>query len=281
MLNRRQKYLQIAFNRTLEEVAVMINSLPLSKRIIIEAGYPLIKTYGTYAISAINNFWEQRVLTPNNYKFKKSFWARGIKSWPSLFEALLKTEELEESESISPKEERFRKIEKKKSEIEKTPFIPYIIADLKCMDRAFTEVEAAASAGASAATCLGLAPLETVNEFIRKCEEIGIDSILDMMNIEYPFEILSKLIQPPKIVMLHRGVDEGEENKEKEVPYHEIERIKSVYDDVLIAVAGGETINEVITGAFNDADIIVVWRLFNENPERVTTITDEFLKEVK
>ncbi len=160
-------------------------------------------------------------------------------------------------------------------------FNPYIVADFKCMDRALTEVEAAASAGASAATCLGLAPLETIDEFIKKCDEIGIDSMLDMMNIEYPLEVLSKLIKLPAIVMLHRGVDEGEENREKEIPYHEIERIKSVYDDVLIAVAGGETINEVMDGAFNGADIIIVWKSFNENPERITAITNEFLKEVK
>ncbi len=225
MLDRKKKYLQIAFNRTLEEIAVMINSLPLSDRIIIEAGYPLIKTYGVRAIATIKNLWMQKALAHI--------------------------------------------------------FNLYIVADLKCMDRAFTEVEAAASAGASAATCLGLAPLETINEFIKRCEEIGIDSMLDMMNIEYPFEVLSELIKPPKIIMLHRGVDEGEDNREKEVPYHEIERIKSVYEDVLIAVAGGETIREVITGAFNGADIIIVWRLFNESPEKITLIANEFLKELK
>jgi len=226
MLDRKQKYLQIAFNRTLEEIAAMINSLPLSNRIIIEAGYPLIKTYGIESIRKIRQWWSERVL----------------------------------GYSIA--------------------FSPYIIADLKCMDIAFTEVEAAVSAGASAATCLGLAPLETIDEFIKRCEELGIDSILDMIYIEYPFEVLSNLIKPPTIVMLHRGVDE-EENRGKEIPYQEIERIKSVYEDVLIAVAGGETINEVITGAFNDADIIVVWRLFNENPEKIVVITNEFLKEIK
>ncbi len=225
MLDQKKKYLQIAFNRTLEEIAVMINSLPISDRIIIEAGYPLVKTYGTRAIATIKNLWMQKAVA-----------------------------------NISN---------------------PYIIADLKCMDRAFTEVEAAASAGASAATCLGLAPLETVDEFIKRCEEIGIDSMLDMMNIEYPFEILSKLMKPPKIIMLHRGVDEGEDNREKEVPYHEIERIKSVYEDILIAVAGGEKIHEVITGVFNDADIIIVWKLFNESPEKITLIANEFLKELK
>ncbi|MFA4999030.1 MAG: orotidine 5'-phosphate decarboxylase / HUMPS family protein, partial [Candidatus Paceibacterota bacterium] len=158
---------------------------------------------------------------------------------------------------------------------------PYIVADLKCMDRAFTEVEAAKEAGAQAATCLGLAPLETIDAFIKKCEEIKIDSFLDMLNVEYPFEVLSKLKNLPKVVMLHRGVDEREDNKDKEMPYHQIERIKGTYDDILIAVAGGETVREAITGSFNDADIVIVWKLVNENPENIVEITKEFLGETK
>jgi 3-keto-L-gulonate-6-phosphate decarboxylase len=288
MLDRKQKYLQIAFNRTLEEIAIMINSLPLSNRIIIEAGYPLIKTYGTRAINTIKTLWEQRVLgyslgtveTPEIKPFQ--LYKSGYGS--PLLDLLLKSiekrkiEKRREFSDYNPPATLPAKGGAPKKEI---AFSPYIVADLKCMDRAFTEVEAAASAGASAATCLGLAPVETMDAFIKRCEEIGIDSMLDMMNIEYPFEVLSKLIKPPQIVMLHRGVDEGEENREKEIPYHEIERIKNVYDDVLIAVAGGETIREVITGVFNDADIIVVWRLFNENPEKIATLANEFLKEVK
>ncbi len=273
MLDRKKKYLQIAFNRTLEEIAVMINSLPLSDRIIIEAGYPLIKTYGVQAVRVIQSIWQQRIFgsISGEPEFSpiKSFQLQGIGS--PLLRLLLKSVRKEKIED-SQEKTRLGKV---------AAFSPYIIADLKCMDRAFTEVEAAASAGASAATCLGLAPSETINEFIKRCEEIGIDSMLDMMNVEYPFEILSKLIKPPKIIMLHRGVDEGEDNREKEVPYREIERIKSVYEDVLIAVAGGEKIHEVITGVFNDADIIIVWRLFNESPEKITLIANEFLKELK
>lgn len=264
MLDPRQKYLQIAFNRPLEEVEEMINLLPVSERIIIEAGYPLIKTYGMPAIRKIKNWWEQRIL---------DFRAQAMLTSPLSLKDLLKKCLLE----IEVK----RKLKWKTTNTESRTFDPYIIADLKCMDRAFTEVELAASAGAKCATCLGLAPLETIDAFIKRCEEIRIDSMLDMMNIEYPFEVLTKLKNPPKMVMLHRGVDEREENKEKEIPYHEIERIKSVYDDVLIAVAGGETINEVMKGAFNDADILVVWRLFNENPEKITQLADKFLKEIK
>lgn len=273
MLNRKQKYLQIAFNRTLEEVAEMVGALPMSNRIIIEAGYPLIKTYGVSAISDIKNFWEQRI-------FRHISGTSGI-STSKTFKTQRRKLSFLELLSQSAEKEKFQKNRKGAEKNQEIVFAPYIVADLKCMDRAFTEVEAAATAGASAVTCMGLAPIETINMFIKRCEEAHIDSALDMMNIKYPFEVLGKLAKSPTIVMLHRGVDEGEKNKEKEIPYHEIERIKSVYDDILIAVAGGETIREVVTGVFNGADIIIVWKLFNKNPTKVAELTSEFLEEIK
>lgn len=267
MLNTRLKYLQIAFNRPLEETFSLINSLPLSDRILIEAGYPLIKNYGTKVIRMIKNIWHEKYLFSSESQ-SLSFENLAVQDVGfSLLKSIIK-----EIPNRNKKNNRKEKI---------MPFVPYIVADLKCMDRAFTEVEAAARAGASAATCLGLAPTETANEFIKKCEEIGIDSVLDMMNIEYPFEILSKLEVMPKIVMLHRGVDEGEENREKEVPYHEIEQIKNVYDDILVAVAGGETAREAVRGAFNGADIVIVWRAFNERPGDIASLAEEFLRELK
>src|SRR3990167_5804736 len=45
-------------------------------------------------------------------------------------------------------------------------FETYIVADTKCMDRGKTEVEIAKQGGASAATVLGTAPIETINYFI-------------------------------------------------------------------------------------------------------------------
>jgi len=272
MLNPRQKYLQIALNGTLNEVRQIISQLPQDNRIILEAGYPLIKTYGMEAIRRMKFWWNPQFYGTSEKQVSFEMISRNN------FLSLFLGTGLKKNIHNFLKQKRFKEKFFKK---ENVSFSPYIVADLKCMDRAFTEVEAASNAGASAATCLGLAPLETINEFIKRCKELNIDSVLDMMNIEYPFEILAKLAVPPKIVMLHRGVDEGETNREKEMPYHEIARIKDVYDDVLIAVAGGEKINEVMSGAFNDADILVVWKLFNENPQNITSISDEFLKEIK
>ena len=172
ILNRKKKYLQIALNSNLGDAYSIIRSLPKSDRIIIEAGTPLIKEYGTYVIRQLVNYWSQGDLTGN----------------------------------------------------------PYIVADLKTMDRAETEVQMVKNAGASAAVCLGQASLETINSFVESCQEEGIDSMLDMMNIEYPVKILRQLKKQPDVIILHRGVDEEKFNKEKQIPLHEIRRIKGNYN---------------------------------------------------
>ena len=62
ILNRRQKYLQIALNSDLSEAREIITQLPFSERILIEAGTPLIKIYGERAISEIKS-----VAAPGTY----------------------------------------------------------------------------------------------------------------------------------------------------------------------------------------------------------------------
>lgn len=215
------KYLQIAFNRSLNEVRGMISLLPPSEKIIIEAGTPFIKRYGIEGIRSMKIWWTQ--------KLGKS---------------------------------------------------GYIVADLKTMDRGGREVEAVARAGAKAATCLGLAPIETIDEFIKKCEISNIDSMIDMMNVEFPFEILQKLKKLPAVVVLHRGVDENG-NKSKKIPHEQINRIKGTYGKVLVSVAGGETFRDVTRTFFNNADIAVVWKSFYENPGETARLAEEFLKSAR
>lgn len=222
MLNKNTKYLQIAFNRSLEEVKEMVFLLPADERIIIEAGTPLVKTYGARGISALRDWWSQKLGQPG-----------------------------------------------------------YIVADLKCMDRGSHEVEMAASAGASAATCLALSPIETISQFIAQCKEMGIDSIVDMLNVRFPFEILQKLRILPSIIVLHRGVDEMAGNKNYQLAHDQIHRIKGTYNNVLVAVAGGESSRDVVRTFFNDADIAVVWRQFYDDPAMTAKLARDFLELVK
>ena len=148
------------------------------------------------------------------------------------------------------------------------------------MDRGAREVEIAFRGGASAAVVLGQAPIETLDAFIEKCERYKLDAMIDMMNVEYPLNILRKLKKLPQVIILHRGVDEETFNPEKEIPYHEIQRIKSNYD-VMISIAGGDTFREVQRAIFNDADIVVVWKSFYQSTAETAKLVAEFLKEIR
>lgn len=226
MLDKKQKYLQIALNSTLEEAQSIVSQIPLDKRIIIEAGTPLIKAYGLGGIREIKNFWQSKIFGYG------------------------------------------------------AAFTPYIVADLKTMDRGNREVEIAREGGANAAVALGQAPIETLNSFIEECQKYKLDSMLDMMNVEYPLAVLRQLKKLPEVVMLHRGVDEESFDRESEIPYHEIQRIKENYD-IMVAVAGGDTFQEVQRAIFNDADIVVVWKLFYKSTAETAKLAADFLKEIR
>lgn len=265
MLNPKKKYLQVALNSTLDEARQIIAQLPVSDRILIEAGTPLIKRYGEDGIAKIKSWYRQRIwgiesvpvqTRPQSYKY---FGLMGYIISALRGASEVKLEDAEKSTST---------------------FEPYVVADLKCMDRGATEVEIAGNGGANAAVALGQAPIETLDAFIQKCNERGLDSMVDMMNVEFPLAILRELKELPGVVILHRGVDEEHFNKEKEIPFHEISRIKSQYD-IMIAIAGGDTSQEVQRAAFNDADIVVVWKSFYKSSAETAKLADEFLKEIR
>ena len=216
ILDRKKKYLQVALNSTLSEAAEIINKLPQSDRIILEAGTPLIKHYGIDAISFIKN------LRPTSY----------------------------------------------------------VVADVKTMDRGETEVVLAKQAGASAAICLGIAPVETINVFIETSTKLGMDSMIDMMNVDYPVKILRQLKKLPTVVILHRGVDEETFNRDKPIPYIQINKVRSSFD-VLISMAGGDSVREVQRAVFNDANIVIVWKEFYQASGQTGQLAEEFLRQIK
>lgn len=222
ILNRKKKYLQIALNSNLSDAYSIIQSLPKSDRIIIEAGTPLIKEYGVEVIRQLVGYWAQGNLTG----------------------------------------------------------VPYIVADLKTMDRAETEVQLVKNAGASAAVCLGQASLETINSFIDCCQKVKMDSMLDMMNIEYPVKILRQLKKQPDVIILHRGVDEEKFNKNKPIPYVQINKVLSSYN-IILSIAGGDSIREVQRAIFNGANIVVVWKEFYKTSSNTGSLASDFLKEIK
>ncbi|PIV14227.1 hypothetical protein COS44_00085 [bacterium (Candidatus Gribaldobacteria) CG03_land_8_20_14_0_80_36_40] len=266
MLDKKQHYLQIALNSTLNEAQSIVSCIPLDKRIIIEAGTPLIKAYGARGIRAIRSYWEGRVFGSGVglETFKLS--TEGPWWLNLLTKSLAKKQANIKKESFGEKEE--------------VAFTPYIVADLKCMDRGVREVEIARQGGANAVTALGQAPIETLDAFIEKCEEYGLDAMIDMMNVDFPLNVLRQLKKIPEVVILHRGVDEEAFNPEKEIPFHEIQRIKSDYD-IMIAVAGGDTFEEARRAIFNDADIVIVWKSFYTSSVDTAKLAQEFLKEIR
>jgi bifunctional enzyme Fae/Hps len=209
------RYLQVALNSGMDEARSIISSLPRNERILVEAGTPLVKTYGWQGIRNIVNWWGG-----------------------------------------------------------------YVVADLKTMDRGDTEAMLARQAGASGVIALGQAPVETLNSFISSCEKLEIDSMVDMMNVDQPIKILRKLKKQPRVVILHRGVDEETFNKDIPIPYLHINKIRSSYD-VMISIGGGDTIREVQRAVFNGANIVLVWKEFYHPTDQTGQLAEEFLKAVK
>ena len=218
-LERHKKYIQVALNSDLFEAQRIISQLPQSDRIIIEAGTPLIKTFGASAVSSLKSF------------------------------------------SMSPN--------------------TYVVADTKTADMGEKEVQMMASVGASAATALGVAPIETINSFISACKKYNIDSMVDMMNVENPLLVLKKLKQQPRVVIVHRGVDETQENKSKVLPYYQINQIKGYNNEILVAIAGGDSPLEIQSAVFNGADIVVLWKSFYKAEGDVGQLVQEFLKTIR
>jgi len=161
-----------------------------------------------------------------------------------------------------------------------------IVADLKTVDGAVSEVEFVHWAGANAATVLGSVPVETINLFIKRCAELSMDSIIDMIGVDEPLKVLLKLRQPPTVVVLHKGRDE-ESTRGKVIKYKHINKIRSKYN-VLISAAGGIDLREARSAIFNGANIVVAnivsskdsWIGISTEAD-VATIAEQFLRTIE
>jgi len=191
MLNNNIRYLQIAFNDTVDDVLRLLPSIPGSSRVLIEAGTPFIKHEGSRGIRAIRERWS------------------GI-----------------------------------------------VVADLKIADGALGELAMARRSGANAATVLGNAPTETLDLFVQHCSQLGMLSMIDMIGVEDPLNVMRPMRTPPDVVVMHRGRDE-ENTRGKVIQYKHVNRIRSKYD-VTISAAGGIDLRESRSAIFNGANIVVV-----------------------
>lgn len=160
-----------------------------------------------------------------------------------------------------------------------------VVADLKVTDGALQEVNLAYSAGATAATVFGSSPTETLDLFIKRCNELGMDSMIDMLGVDDPLKVVRRLSGSPTVVILHKGRDE-ESTRGKVIQYKHINRIRSKYA-VLISAAGGVGLREARSAIFNGANIVVANIVTPGDPwvgissdSNVSEIAEKFLETI-
>jgi len=160
-----------------------------------------------------------------------------------------------------------------------------VIADIKTADGAVDEVNMVNSAGASGITVLGNSPTETINFFIDRCKELDMISMIDMIGVNDPLDVLRPLRTPPDVVVLHLGRDE-ESTSGKLIQYRHVKRIRSKFES-MISAAGGVGLHEARSAVFNGANIIVANLVKPGDPwngisteENLGEITAKFLETI-
>lgn len=161
----------------------------------------------------------------------------------------------------------------------------HLVADMKVADGAVNEVDMARQAGATAITILGNAPTETHNLFIRRCEELNMLSMIDLLGVQRPLDVLRPLQEAPDVVVIHRGRDE-ENTRGKMIEYRQVNKIRSKFD-ALISAAGGVDLREARSAIFNGANIVVAnivepgdgWTGIKTTDD-ITAIAQEFLETI-
>lgn len=61
-LDQKTRYLQIAFNGDIDRASRIISTIPFNERILIEAGTPFIKRFGTQGIQRLAGLWKGRIV---------------------------------------------------------------------------------------------------------------------------------------------------------------------------------------------------------------------------
>lgn len=160
-----------------------------------------------------------------------------------------------------------------------------VIADIKTADGAIDEVNMLNQIGVTGATVLGNSPAETINLFIHRCKELNMISMIDMIGVDDPLDVLRPLRSPPDVVVLHLGRDE-ESTRGKLIQFRHVKRIRSKYN-TLISAAGGVGLREARSAVFNGANIVVANLVKPGDPwngisteEDIAAITQKFLETI-
>lgn len=155
----------------------------------------------------------------------------------------------------------------------------FVILDLKTLDTGNLEVRLAADATADAVVISGLAPKKTLELSINEARKTGIYSIIDMLNVPSPLDVLKGLSVLPDVVELHRAIDmESSAHAWGQIP--EIKALASKDHKLLVAVAGGIRVDTIGQALAAGADIIVVGRAITRSRD-IKDMAERFLAGLK
>ncbi len=144
----------------------------------------------------------------------------------------------------------------------------YLIADLKTLDVGELEVELAQKTGVNACVVSSLAPIPTINNFIKTCDDLGLDAWMDSLGGDFKSlkPKIKSLNQDPDVIIVHRGIDE--EIAGTQSSWNTITKFKS-FSKALIAIAGGLSLENMSVAKIHGADIFIIGRAIyqSENPQ--------------
>lgn len=155
----------------------------------------------------------------------------------------------------------------------------FIIADLKTLDTGNLEARMAADSSADAVVISGLAPISTLEKAILESKKTGIYSVVDMLNVPSPVEVVNELAAKgaiPDVVELHRAIDA----EDTAYNWGDIPEIKeAAKGKILIATAGGIRQHVVKDAMKAGADILVVGRAITAS-KNIGNAAEGFLEEM-
>lgn len=155
----------------------------------------------------------------------------------------------------------------------------FVILDLKTLDTGNLEVRLAADSTADAVVISGLAPKKTLELAINEARKTGIYSIIDMLNVPNPLQVLKSLEVLPDVVELHRAIDmESSAHAWDQIP--DIKALASKERKLIVAVAGGIRVDTVGQALAAGADILVVGRAITRSKD-IKDMAERFLAALK
>ncbi len=155
----------------------------------------------------------------------------------------------------------------------------FVILDLKTLDTGNLEVRLAADSTADAVVISGLAPKKTLELSINEARKTGIYSIIDMLNVPDPLQVLKSLEVLPDVVELHRAID----MERSAHAWDNICDIQALAKDgrrLLVAVAGGIRVDTEGAALAAGANILVVGRAITRSRD-IRDMAEQFLTGLK